>query len=297
MILSLLACTGAPGSLPEEAPPEPPLIPEESLAPLSLSLPVSLDVPLPCAPGCAREEQVRSAVSLGIDALQRASADPEIPINLDLLIGLAGVQRVFSSPRLDALREALLPRLDTGGDPRRRLWDPEHRMPPGYTPAWIPDPAREVSPNHLLIEALFCPEHGFREGVIDYTCQVFRDDGGLMSAHAAWGLSLAVSAGCVSRDGTCLDAVRDELVAAATGPVPLDTTLERDRHAEQLLFGVMAGGGAQPLAVAADRLLALQRSDGSLAQPPPGEDPWWGVHATLAAVWGWSAWLEARVAW
>ncbi|HHO53137.1 MAG TPA: hypothetical protein ENK18_20245 [Deltaproteobacteria bacterium] len=203
---------------------------------------------------------------------------------------------MFSSPRLDALRAELQPRLDGGGDPRRRLWDPDHRMPPGYEPAWRPDPAREVSPNHLLIEALFCPEHGFRDSVIDYTCQVFRDGGGVLSGHAAWGLSMAEASGCVLRTETCLDELKDEIVASATGPEPPSSTLERDRHAEQLLFGVMAGAEPGELVEVVDRLLALQRPDGGLAQPPPGEDPWWGVHTTLAAVWGWSAWLGARSA-
>ncbi|MBX2796775.1 MAG: hypothetical protein KTR31_03870 [Myxococcales bacterium] len=288
----LMACS-APTS-PQPKAPSTPAPPPRRLA---LQLPAALEVPLPCDVACPRAEAVRVAVARGIDGLDAASREPDVHTNLDVLIALHEVRSVFASQRLDALWARVLPELDSGGDPRRRFWDASHRMPPefpGHT--WTPDPAQKVSPNRLLVEALYCPEHGFRSEVGAYACQVFRDDGGLMSAHAAWGLAVAVDGGCIEREATCLDEVRDELVAAALANPPLTTTREVDAHAEQLVFALMAGAAPTDLAAVVDRLLAAQGSDGAWAVPTAGEDPWWGMHATLAALWGTSAWVQRRTA-
>jgi hypothetical protein len=143
-------------------------------------------------------------------------------------------------------------------------------------------PGPDVSPNRALVEALYCPEHGFRPETAVWVCRDLRDEGGYASAHAAWILAIAVEQGCVSRQLTCLDHVRDELLAALRREEPLGTTAAVDLHAERILFGRMAGAPPDLLRPPIERLLAVQRPDGAFADPADG---WAATHATLAATW------------
>lgn len=285
----LLACSSPPPRAPVAAP-EPP-------APAGP--PWALDRPLPCAPGCALDEQVRAAVAQGVAWLDRTAAtpesrDPRLRLTLDVAIGLHGIGRVYRGEALDTLITRLGPELDRGGDPRRRAFDATARLPAEAVASWTPQPGARTSPNRALVEAMYCPEHGFRPQSVQWVCAELRDGGGLLSAHAAWILDLAVDAGCVDRDATCLDTVVTELENAAATPGPLAATMDRDRLAEQVLFGARAGLPPAALEPAVRALLAAQGPDGGFGVPTEEEPPWWGYHATLAATWGLAEWAATR---
>ncbi|MEQ1566518.1 MAG: hypothetical protein ABMA64_12825 [Myxococcota bacterium] len=252
-----------------------------------------LDAPLACAPGCARAESARAAWSAGVRWLTRVTADPSVPVSVDLYVALAPTARRFRSAALDQLLVQLRDRADRPGDPRRRAWDPSARLAENPSASWSAAPGATLHPNRALVEALYCPEHGMRPETVRWLCEDWRDAGGPASAHAAWFLSLAVGQGCTPRSETCLDALVTELVTAAHAePAPVGTE-DRDRLAEQLLFARLGGAPPATLGAEVDQLVASQRQDGAFAAPADPESRWAVVHATVASVWALSEWLAA----
>jgi hypothetical protein len=247
-----------------------------------------LDRPLPCAAACERAERARIAVDRAIGWLDDAQDDPAVPMNIDAVTAVTEVARTFRSARLDALAVALRTELDRPGEPRRRLYTPDARLAENPSTWWTAT-GPEVGPNQVLVEVLYCPEWGLRAETVTWLCGPLRDDGGRGSTHAAWFLSLAVDAGCLTRSATCLDALADELRAGAAVERPLESPVERDLLGEQILFGLVAGVDPASLASAVDRLIAVQQPDGAFG--PPDKIT---AHATLVAAWGLTGWIRAQ---
>ncbi|MCA9490804.1 MAG: hypothetical protein KC621_12835 [Myxococcales bacterium] len=258
--------------------------------PVELTFPLPLDAPLPCAPSCAREEAARVGVHRALGWLAAHTPDTD-ELRVDLPIMYPEMLRVWRSELLVAEQQRMVAGLDSGTDPRRRAWDPSARLPEG-PPTWTPTPGQKVTPNYALVEALYCTERGMRPEASTWVCAELRDGGGVYSAHAAWIEALAVRNGCLTREATCLDELRDELIAGALADRPLTTTLERDEFGEQILFGKMAGAESRALQPAIDRLLGLQDESGSFGAPTRDEPPWYAVHATLVGAAALTLWLE-----
>jgi hypothetical protein len=243
----------------------------------------------PAPPPPTREERAATAVAAALSAIDERTRAPDTLFRLDVPIALAGLRDLRPG---DAGIEALLARavtvLDTGGDPRRRAWDPAASWPADQDYTWTPVPGKVVSPNLALVEVLYCTQHPLRPETVEWVCATLRDGGGRQSGHAAWYLDLAVDQGCVARERTCLDALRDELLAAGARPTDLASTDARDLLAEQVLFGARAGASHAALAPAVDALLAVQGADGSFGAP--GDTTFPALHATLAAAWGLETW-------
>jgi hypothetical protein len=254
----------------------------------------ALDQPLACAPGCERAEQARGALARAAGFVASAVADPDLPLTLDVLIATRPIVTRWRAPALDAAIRDLSPRLDRPGDPRRRLYDPAARLPDSPSTWWEATPGGDAHPSQILVEALYCAEHGMRASTVRWLCDDFRDGGGPKSGHAAWYQALAVDAGCLDRSATCLDHLAGELAGAAEREPPPTSTEERDRLAEQILFGLIAGADSQRLGSAVDRLVASQRSDGAFAPPGAALDRV-VLHAALVGGWALDTWLGRAV--
>lgn len=255
--------------------------------------PLPLDRPLPCAPGCRREESARASVDRAVGWLATHTPDTD-ELRVDLPIMYAEMLRVWRSERLASEQARMVAGLDSGTDPRRRAWDPTARLPDG-PPTWTPTPGQKLTPNYALVEALYCAERGMRPEASRWVCAELRDEGGVYSGHAAWIEAIAVGNGCLDRSATCLDELRDELVAGALADRARPTTLERDELGEQILFAIMAGADAGTLDPAVDRLLAMQAEGGSFGAPTPDEKLWFDVHATLVGAAALSLWVEREL--
>ena len=248
-----------------------------------------LDRPLPCGPRC---DAAQVAVDRAIGWIDTATDDPELSLNLDVLIATANIARTFRSTQLDALVAELRTRHDRPGEPRRRLYAPEARLAENPSTAWTPVPG--MHPNPVLVEVLYCAEWGLRPVTVDWICTELRDDGGRSSAHAAWFLSIAVDGDCVDRAATCLDAVAGELRAGAAVERPLDTAVERDLLGEQILFGLLAGVEPDAYASAVDRLIATQQPDGGFGSVDRVPSDRVGAHATFVAAWALTEWVRRQ---
>lgn len=243
--------------------------------------------PAPLPP--SRAERAAAAVDRALASLDERTAQADEKLRLDVPIGLAAVQAARPHPRAEATLARLVPIVDHGGDPRRRAWDRTATWPADQDYTWTPTPGRKLSPNYPLVEAMYCRSHPLRAEAVRWVCDELRDDGGLLSGHAAWILRVAVDEGCLAREATCLDALRDELVAGAAREVDLTDTLARDTLGEQILFGLLAGAEPAALDGAVDRLLAVQGEDGSFGAP--GDASFASLHATTVGAWGLSVWL------
>lgn len=255
---------------------------------LAACAPSSTPPPPPAPPPPTRAERADAAVARAVDAILGSPLAAE---RLDPLMALAAIDRARPDPSRAAGIEALRIVVDTGGDPRRRWWDPSARWPDAAPHAWTPEPGRRVTPNFALVEALYCPSPALRPETVRWVCDTLRDDGGRLSGHAAWILDLGVDQGCVARADTCLDALREELTAAALRSSPGGDTDARDVFAEQILFATLAGAPAEALAPAVDALLAAQGDDGGFGAP--GDRSFAALHATAASAWALAEWRAA----
>lgn len=237
--------------------------------------------PEPAPP--TREARAREAVEQALRWMEDHADEPRS--KLDVAIGLSAVAALLPTPTAEGLRDRLVPVHDRSGDPRRRLYDPAHRLaePP---PASVGADGRP-NPNAALVEALHCPEWPLRSETLAAVCGPLRDGGGYGSTHAAWIVAEAVERGCVPRAETCAEA----MVAELTGPwPPLAATLDRDLLCERVAFGLRAGAPPEAFDGAVDAILHAQGADGGFAVPAEGEPAWWAWHATLACAWGLAAW-------
>lgn len=227
-------------------------------------------------------------------AVERAAAwmadyaGSEQSLNFDAAIGLALVGRLCDVPALRAAFARADARLDRDrGHPMRLFFEPDFRLPPGFSTAWSAPqgPAARVNPDRVVTEALHCREHGWRPSTTDYVCGPLRDGGGYYSAHALWALTIATENGCLEGGDRCVEDLRAEILAAQPWPFSPWSTLDVDLFAERLLMLALSG----PLPAAAAgwpaRLLELQNPDGSWGAPATGEPPYFRFHATMMASW------------
>ncbi len=249
--------------------------------------------PSPAAPlteaEAARPDPPRDpALERGLNrAVQWMAAFPPDQLRFDAAIGLHALARLHPSPDLQRLSARALDRANRDSDnPLRRFWDPDQRIARATAHDWTwREGERRVNTNRVLIEALHCKEHGWREQTESYSTGPMRDQGGYQSTHALWALLIATSNGCREAYGPTpiRDLVAELATAQRAAEVP-STASEFDLYAERTLFCRMAGTPTVTTGPWLRRLRELQNEDGSWGLADP-DNPYMHFHATMVASW------------
>ena len=188
-------------------------------------------------------------------------------LRFDSAVGLYHIRRIVDSATLrDAWHKAKMVADGDDDHPMHRFWDPTHTVRRKHVHGWQPPKLGEprANVNRVVIETLYCDDHGLRSETIDYLSRAMRDGGGYHTTHALWALVIAHERGCIDEDVflQTVRALQQELLDAQPRRLIPTKTLDIDLYAERALMLALSGYRGDRVGTFVDQLIRCQSDDG-----------------------------------